>query len=181
MQLFQANIALAVEPIEGESNKDLGIAAVWIMSEVTQGGYLKPALNLTVFDSDPSFMWEFEGGWRFTNWFKLGASLKRTFTKVDRVNSHITTFGFVAGASGRNPSLGDFTLDLNVGSFDTGDIDKANYYVEPGFHVKQHLFKRMYWTLGVTYRYVEDESVALLGKNSFNSLSLKLALVNFKY
>ena len=180
-QLLQAKHVFAVEVVEDESNKDLGLAAVWIMNEVTEGGYFKPAFSLSMFDSDPNLMWEIEGGWRFTNWFKFGATLKRTFTKVSTVDSHVTTFGFVAGASGRSPALGNFTVDLNIGSFDTGDLDQANYFIEPGLHIKRHLFKRLYWSAGISYRYVEDQSFSVLGNNSFNSLSVKLGLVGRRY
>jgi len=175
------SVSVAEELPENNTGHDAGLAAVWIVSEISQGGYLKPAMNFTMLDNDAHLMWEFEGGWRFTNWFKFGASLKRTIAEVDTTKSHVTMVGFVAGASGRNLMLGDFTLDLSVGSFDTGDLDEAVYYIEPGLHIRRHLHKKFYWTSGITYRYVEDQSVSLLGNNSFNSVSFKVGLVNSKY
>jgi len=174
-------MSVAAELPENNSGHDAGLAAVWIMSEITKGGYLKPSMNLSVFDSDPHLLWEIEGGWRFTNWFKLGFSLERTVAEVDRINNPATIIGFVVGTSGKNPMIGDFTLDLNFGSFETGDTDNTQYFIEPGFHVKQRLYKKVYWTAGITYRYVEDESFALFGNDSFNSVSLKLGLTNNKY
>ena len=179
--IIQTGILLAIEEPERKSGEDAGLATVWMITQVSQGGYLRPALNFTAFDSKANLMWEIEAGWRFTNWFKFGAGLKRTFIELDSVQNHVTTFGLVAGASGKNPLLGYFTFDLSVGSLDTGDLDNAQYYIEPGFHIRRHLYKRVFWTVGLTYRYVDNESVSILGKNSLNSLSVKLTIVNSKY
>lgn len=178
-----SKLSTASEPIEKDSTDagDVAMASVWIISEIAQGGYLKPAINLTNLNNDVNLMWEFEAGWRFTNWFKFGASLKRTMTEVDSINNYVTSFGFVAGASGRNSMLGNFTIDLNIGSFEKGDTEFSQYFIEPGIHIKQRLYKQLYWTSGITYRYVEDESFAFFGNDSFNSISLKLGLTNKKY
>ncbi len=176
-----AEVSVAVEPTEKSTGEDAGLAAVWIMTEITQGGYLKPAMNFTVFDSDASLMGEIEAGWRFTNWFKFGANLKRTFTEVNSLNDHVTSFGLIAGVSARNPILGNFTIDLSVGSLDIGSGENTQYYIEPGLHIKRRLYRKIHWTSGITYRFVEDESVAIFGSNSLNSLSLKLGLVGSKY
>lgn len=179
--LSLSNMVIANDSREKDNSGDLGLATIWIMNEITQGGYLKPSMNLTVFDSDPKSMWEIEGGWRFTNWFKLGFSLESSISEVDRINNRPVLIGFVTGASGRHPTLGYFTVDLNFGAFEIGDFDNTPYFIEPGFHIKRRLYKRLYWTSGITYRYVEDESLALFGSNSFNSISLKLGLTGNRY
>jgi len=178
-----SKVSTASESIEKESTEagDVAMASVWLVSEITQGGYIKPSTSLSVLDSNPHLLWELEGGWRFTNWFKLGFSLERTITAVDRINNPVTIIGFVIGTSGRNRLIGDFTLDLNFGSFETGNSDNSPLFIEPGFHIKQRLYKKIYWIAGISYRYVENESFAVLGHNSFNSLSIKLGLVNNKY
>jgi len=181
MLLVLMKLVGANESIEKDSTDDIALASTWIMSEITQGGYLKPSMNVTVFDSDPYLMWELEGGWRFTNWFKLGFSLERTFVDVERFDNPVTIIGFVVGTSGKNSMIGDFTIDLNIGSFENGDSEFAQYFIEPGFHVKRRLYKKVYWTTGLTYRYVENESLALFGNDSFNSISFKLGITNNKY
>jgi len=170
----------ANESIEKESTNDIGLASIWLMSEITQGGYLKPSTGLSVFDGDPNMMWEIEGGWRFTNWFKLGFSLESSISDIDRINDPAILIGFVAGVSGRNPSIGNFSLDLNFGQFEMENSNNK-YFVEPGFHVKKRLYKKIYWTSGITYRYVENETLTPFGKNSLNSFSLKLGLTGSKY
>ena len=176
-----SQLVLATESRENESQSDIALASIWIMNEISRGGYIKPSMNLTVLDSDPAMMWEVEGGWRFTHWFKTGFSLERSFSDVDRIKNPATIIGFVVGASGRTPFLGKLTIDLNFGSFEADALDNVQYFIEPGLHIKRRLYKQVYWTSGITYRYVEDETLELLGHNSFNSLSFKLGLTSSKY
>lgn len=172
--------------IEADNTKsDVALATVWAVGKFTQGAYVKSGIYASPVYNDFNSFGEFEGGWRFTRHFGFGGNLRAGLMENVELDSNIIMFSLVAAWREKLPSGRPFNIDIKVGSMDLTRGEESYLFVEPGIHFLHRAGKfgrnKMTWSLGLSYRHVENESVTISGKNSLDSLGINLDLVFGRY
>lgn len=173
-------ITLANQNAEPESNHDLGLASIWAMGKLTQGGYIKTDAGLINYHSDINGTLAIHGGWRFTNHIKFGFALGGTLSAIKQIGASLITIGPTFGYSGLNKSIGRYSVDLSMGAAYADDTDSGVFF-EPGFYLIHRVNgvsqRRLMWSSGISYRAYKNSAINSPIDQDLNSINLKLGLV----
>lgn len=170
---------------EDTQKRDVALASVWGVSQLSQGGYGKPGLYTSAAQQEWNVYGELEGGWRFSRHFTLGMNLRASLRENSKIESQLVLIGFVFGWHEALRSGQRIITDVKLGNVDVPASNESHLFLEPGI---QWLFrkgnigiKKLVWSVGISYRYVEEENVTLMGKNGLSSIGLNLGLVFGNY
>lgn len=165
----------ANEEWEKTGAEDLGLATVWGIGQVTQGGYLLPGIEAAMIDKDINFLLNLEGGWRFTSFLKLGFYLGGTINKISTQSSRGTYVGPVIAFDGDRIKLPTVNFKLTCGALYLNDTDHNSVFCAPAIETisrKSILSgKPILWASHLTVR-ITDQTES----SSLNSLSMGVGI-----
>jgi len=175
----------ANEGIETNSTDDIALASVWAVSQVSAGAYGKLGGAASRVLNDESLLWEMEGAWMFNSHIAFGANLRGSFNEIGAINDRIVSFGVLFSWHNYFKPLGTYSLDFKVGAITPFSTDNQNLMIEPGIVIANRnrffLKKHSKWYYGLSYRWVEDNDVAVFGSDSESSVNLNFGLLFGKF